>query len=415
VQGKFRLAVGFAIAAVSLAVQAQEGLRDRDPVLAAAKKVASDLQAATFHYESFYLLSRFEIADLGYGAQYATPLGTTSGGFSIAASAPHRLYYVPSRRVVFSVEAVPQYAWVHEKGAHSQFGYSSRADAQFILNHIYLDFYGTRANELRPHTGELNRVLTVKDSEVGLNGEIKYTSRTSALFSARYRDASYPTNRLQPVEFENLIPLLDRSERNYRASILHKTFPITSLVLAGERSEYEFRRDPIRNSSRTYAGFGFVTDSGNSVLRAEVGPAKLTFRQPGVRDFSGLIGNATASRRVGERWRVNVSGQRDLDFSIYGGNGYYVADRAGITADYSATRRLAFRILSEWGRDRYDTALPGLALRRDNIAWNAVGWTYQMRRLRGGFDVGYYNRTSTVPDVDDTHGIRFVVHVSFTP
>src|SRR5207244_535075 len=127
--------VAAVIAVVSLAAQGQEGLRDRDPVLQGAKKIASDLQAATFHYESFYFLSHFELADLGYGSQYSTPTGRSKNGFSIGASAPQRLYYVPSRRIVFSGEVVPQYAWVHESGSHNQFGYSTRADAQFILNH----------------------------------------------------------------------------------------------------------------------------------------------------------------------------------------------------------------------------------------------------------------------------------------
>jgi len=415
VRGFSKFAVTAAITAVSLAASAQEGLRDRDPVLQAAKKIASDLQAATFHYESFYLLSRFELADLGYGAQYSTPTGTQSGSFSIAASAPHRLYYVPSRRVVFSAEAVPQYAWVHEKGARSQFGYSARFDAQFILNHLYLDFYHSMADELRPHTGELNRVLIVKDSETGVSGELKYTSRTSALFSVRYHEAKYPQNRLQPVEFEQRNPLLDRSERNYRASILHKTFPLTSLMLAAELSDYEFRNDRTRDSRRSYAGAGFSLDSGNSVIRGEAGPVRLEFKDASKKDFSGLIGNASASRRFGDRWRGGASVQRDLDFSIYQGNSYYLLDRLALTADWAATRRLSFRFLSETGRDHYDVASFGLIRREDSISWNAVGWNYQLRRLRGGFDVGYYDRSSTVPDVDESKGIRFVVHLSFTP
>jgi len=415
VRGFSKFAVAAAMAAVSFAALAQEGLRDRDPVLQAAKKIASDLQAATFHYESFYLLSRFELADLGYGAQYSTPVGTASGGFSIAASAPHRLYYVPSRRVVFSAEATPQYAWVHEKGAHSQFGYNTRFDAQFILNHVYLDFYHAQANELRPHTGELNRVLTVKDSETGVSGELKYTSRTSALFSVRYHQARFPLNRLQPVEFEQRIPLLDRAERNYRASVLHKTFPLTSLMIAAERSDYEFRNDRMRDSSRSYAGAGFALDAGNAVIRGEAGPVRLQFDDASKKDYSGLIGNGSASRRFGDRWRGGVSVQRDLDFSIYQNNSYYLLDRLSLTADWAATRRLSLRFLSETGRDTYEVPSFGLIRREDTILWNAVGWNYQLRRLRGGFDVGYYDRTSTVPDVDESKGIRFVVHLSFTP
>jgi hypothetical protein len=415
VRGNYKVAIAAVIAVVSLAAQGQDGLRDRDPVLQGAKKIASDLQAATFHYESFYFLSRFELAELGYGSQYSTPTGNSSNGFSIGASAPQRLYYVPSRRVVFSGEFIPQYAWVHENGSHNQFGYSTRADAQFILNHLYLDFYGQKANELRPHSGELNRVLTVRDTEVGVSGEVKYSSRTSGLFSVRYRDASYPTNRLQPLQFEKDIPLLDRNEHNYRASILHKTFPLTSLILAAERSDYTFTKDSIRDSTRSYVGGGVVIDTGNSVIRAEAGPGHLRFQQPGKREFSGLLANGSASRRAGLRWRVGVSAQRDVDFSIYENNTFYIIDRVGATADYAATKRLSLRFVNEAGRDRYQVRAVGQPLRRDTISWNAVGWNYQMRRFRGGFDVGYYNRKSTVVNVDQSHGIRFVIHLSFIP
>jgi hypothetical protein len=419
VRGKWKFAVAAAIAAVGLTAQAQEGLRDRDPVLQAAKKIASDLQAASFHNGDFYLLSHFELSDLGYGAQYFSPTGTTSSGFSISASAPQRLYFVPSRRVVLSIDAVPQIAWIYENGLHTQTGYRFRGDVQFILNHLYLDFYGLATDELRPHTGELNRVLTIKEGETGLSGELKYTSRTSALFSARYRRANYPINRLQPTAFESLIPQLDRDENNYRVSVLHKTLPLTSITLAAEHSNYTFKNAPVRDSTRDYAAAGFILDNGTTVFRGEAGPGRLNFKQAGQRDFRGILGSTNVSHRAGDRWRIGANAQRDLDFSIYPGNSYYLSDRYEVAIDYAATRRLSLRAVSDVALDHYDVRSPllpvFLPLRRDRTTWNALGWVYSTRRFGGGFDVGYYKRTSTTPDVDQTHGIRFVIHLSFTP
>jgi hypothetical protein len=383
-------------------------------VLEASKKIASDLQQATLHWNHFYWLSQFQLADLGYGLAYSVPTGT-SGGVSISANAPQRLYFVVSRRVVLSADAVPSYGWVNQSGAHGQFGLRTRADAQFIFNRLYLDLYAGRANELRPHFGELNRVFTIKDREAGISGELKYSSRSSALFSARYRSADYPTDELQPIDFEKALLLLARREQNYRASILHKTFPLTSVIAAVERSNYSFKVDPSRDSRRTYAGVGVIIDSGKSVIKAEAGPGKLTFKHSADKEFSGILGNVSASRRVGERWRASASALRDLDLSIYGPNRYYIADRLSIGADYAATRRLSFKLINEFGRDSYEVRLFGLPLRRDTISWNAVGWTYTTRKLRGGFDVGYYRRDTNVPEVDKSNGIRFVLHLSLTP
>ena len=406
-----------AILAFTPVMQAQqEGLRDRDPVLEGAKKVASDLQAASIHYGPWYLLSRLTLSDIGYGQQYFTPTGESSGGLTVAANAPQRLYFVPSRRVVFAGEVSPQYAWVQQNGAKSQFGYSTRGDAEFIFNHIFLDLYGGQANELRPLPGEINRIVTVKERNAGASTELKYSSRTSALFTAVYRDEKYPLSRLQPAELRTILPLLmDRTEHNYRISALHKTFPVTSIIIAAEQSDYAFTHTPSRDSQRTYVGAGAVLDNGTTVLRAEAGPAKLTFKQAGQKEFNGLLANAAASHRLGDRWRVSANAARDLDFSLYQNNNYYVLDRVSLAADYAATRRLSLRFTSEYGRDLYDVRIGNNPLRRDLIAWNAIGWNYSLRRVRGGFDVGYYHRTSNVPDVDQVDGIRMVVHLSFTP
>jgi len=415
VRGISKVAAIVAIIAVTLAAEAQEGLRDRDPVLEGAKKIASDLQAASYHSGAWYLLSRFQIADLGYGQQYYSQTGESNSGISIAASAPQRLYYVPSRRVVLSAQATPQYAFIQQGGVKNQFGFSARGDAELIFNHIFADFYVSGANELRPQPGEINRVLTIKERETGVSGELKYSSRTSALFSARFRNADYPLDRLQPEKDRDLLLNLDRSEHNYRISALNKTFPLTSLLVAAEHSIYSFKHASQRDATRDYVGAGFVLDNGDGVLRVEAGPGHLTFKTPGQKEFSGLFVNGSASHRVGQRWRIGATAQRDLDFSIYGNNNYYIVDRVGASADWAATRRLTVRLLSEAGRDTYDVPVNGQPLRRDRITWNAIGWNYSLRRLRGGFDVGYYDRTTNVADAEKSNGIRTVIHLSFTP
>ena len=412
----FKLAVGAVIVAACAAAQGQEGLRDRDPVLQGAKSIASDLQTATFHYGPWYLLSNFTLSDLGYGQTYFTPSGESDGGITLGASAPQRLYFVPSRRVVFAASVVPQYAWVQQNGAHNQFGYNTRGDAELLFNHLFLDFYGARANELRPQLGEINRVVTIKEREAGVSAEIKYSSRTSALFTARYRDAHYPIDRLQPVDFRTQLGLLDRTEHGYRLSGIHKTFPLTSILVAAEQGRYAFRNDPTRDARRNYAGIGFVTDTGVTVLRGEAGPASLRYKDPTRKDYSGLIANASVSRRLSDRWRAAINAQHDLDFSIYGNNTYYITDRLGARADFAATRKLSIKFISELGHDRYDLVSPlQLVRRRDTIAWNAIGWEYAMRRFRGGFDVGYYDRRTNVTDAEEANGIRLVLHLSFFP
>ena len=88
----FAITIGISVAA---SAQQTQTLRDRDPDLSAAKKVAADLQQANFHNGPWYLLSRFRIADAGYSEGAYVPTGDSEGGLSLKVEAPQRLYFVP--------------------------------------------------------------------------------------------------------------------------------------------------------------------------------------------------------------------------------------------------------------------------------------------------------------------------------
>jgi len=402
------LIIAAALPAISFAQTNQE-LRDRDPDLAGAKKVAADLQQANFHAGHFYLLSRFRIADAGYSETSYLPTGN-GGGLSLTVEAPHRLYYVPHRKTVFTAELTPAYHVAGDLDDDSRISYLARGDAHFLFNHLYLDVYTLRADQLRAHVADVNALARTREDESGVAGEWKYSSRTSTNFALRYRETEYPDDRFGPGQTP--LALLDRNERNARVAFVHKTFPLTSLFVSGEASNYGFRYASYKESTRRFFGAGANYDNGRTQVRVEAGPGTLDFKAPGENDFSGILGSVAASRANG-RWTYIGRVNRDVGFSIYEANNYYIADSAHAGVSYTATRRLTLRGNVTYEIDNYDTPLNGRD-RRDTISFTSVGFNYGVRRLRAGVDVGWYERDSTYNgDVDS--GIRYVLHLSFTP
>ena len=385
------------------------GLRDRDRDLEGAKKVLGEIQKANIHSGRFYMFSRIRIADAGFAEDYYLPTGGVRGGINLSVEAPQRLYFVPHRKTVFTLDAVPAYSFFKSGNKSGQFDYALRADAHFLFNHLYLDGYTILTDKLKAHIADINRIATQKESETGLGGEIKWSSRTSAFFAARYREVKYPTDRLQP---ENVpVNLLDRTEHNGRLSLHHKTFPLTSLFVAAEASEYSFRRASYKDSTRRYGGLGFIRASGRTTLRMEGGRTELEFSDPNRRDYSGATGEAMLSRGAG-RWNTTLSAGRDVGFSIFADNDYYISTSGRIAVDYAATRKLTLRGSHTRERDDYDVPVNNL-LRRDNLSFTSVGFLYNFRRLGFGIDGGYFERDSNF--IEDDSGIRWVVHLSFTP
>jgi hypothetical protein len=404
---------------------AQDDLRDRDPDLSIVKEIAADLQRANLHYGPFYFLSQFRLADAGYTAtgDYVPTSEQSGGGLAFSVEAPQRLYFVPRKKAVFVAEFAPGYSFFNVRGDDNtderdgQFNYRARGDAHFIFNHLYLNPYVERSDQLRAYIADINALATSRDDEVGLGGEVKYSSRTSAIFTVRYRNSLYPSDRHQPVNPNNdlVVPvyLLDRDERNGRLALHHKTFPLTSLFVAGERSNYSFDRATYKDSTRSWYGGGVIYNGGRSQIRLEAGKAKLDFQDPTQADFSGATGSLRLYR-TRNKWAYNFTAERDLGFSIFEANNYFVANRLSAGIDYQANRRLKLRAKSFAERDDYDVRVGGID-RRDETTFNSLGFLFTVRRLSTGLDVGYYQRSSNFVDPAEDSGIRYVVHLSITP
>jgi hypothetical protein len=392
--------------------QRTQTLRDRDPDLTASKKLAADLQDATFHRGPFYFHTSFRVADAGYTETGYVPTGEQAGGLTLTVEAPQRMYYVPHKKVILSAEVVPGYSFIQEGNDGNQFNFLLRGDAHFLFNHLYLDVYALTADQIRAHVADINRLVTARDKEIGAVGEIKYSSRTSALFSVNAVDISYPTDRFQPIDLgQGLIPvqILDRTEQNGRLSFLHKTLPRTSFFVAGELSQYDFLNRQVADSRRTYLALGAAYDAGRTQVRIEAGPTQLDFEAEGEVDYEGINGRFSATRGNG-RWVYSLTANRDLGFSVFVNNNYFVSNIGTVRVDYASTRKLSLNAASTYERDDYETTVLGQE-RTDTISFTSVGFTYALRRINVGADVGWYDRSSTAFGEEDS-GIRYALRLS---
>jgi hypothetical protein len=409
------LIVAMALCALARGAYAQNGLRDRERSFAASQAIAADLRKAHFHHGPFYLLSTFQLSDIGYDSSFYVPTADKQSGFRFGVQAPTRLYIVPSKKTIYSLDVRPEWSFFNGTTRSNVFGYTARADAQYLLNHLYLDVYALNSDQLRADVAEIARLLKERTNGYGVSGELKYSSRTSATFNAATQQTRYPSDTLQPLG----IPLaqLDRNAHNYRLAINHKTFPLTALFVTGELSEYVFASATKKNGRRSFFGAGFQNDTGRTVTRFEAGAGRMNFFQPGEHDFRGPLANISHSRKIGHSVGFTLSAARDLDFSIFRSNNYYIADRFGAGFAWDVTRRLQLTLQDAIGRDLYETPVlgpHGFLKRRDQFSFPSIGFTYGFARLRGGLDIGYVKRTSNFDEnVDD--GIRVLFRLSFTP
>lgn len=421
-----RLTIAAACIAIGSTLFAQT-TRSRDRTFEASETLAADLRRARIHTGPFYLLSYLQFSDLGYESQFFFPTSQQGSGLSLAVAAPQKLYFVPARKTIYALTFTPEYAFF-TKGSGNGWGYLARGDAHYLFNHLYINPYVLQSNKLQALSGEINRVVTQRSETAGVGGEFRYSSRTHVFYSFSGQRYTYPASRYQPTltgagvdigGFVVPIEELDRRERNARLSILHHTFPVTSLTLAGEWNHYQFPNAVERTSTRHYVAPGFIFDNGRTQLKGEAGPAVLHFETPGASDFRGVTGNLNYSHRLGTKMTLTAAAERDADFSIAPTERYYVADRGNIGLERQASRRLTLRFFSSVGRDLYPALTfnplnATFARRNDEFSYTGIGWRYTMRHARGGFDIGYYQRKSNF-GIDEQSGIRLAIALSLSP
>src|SRR5213075_1303085 len=195
--GSWFLRVTALLAALSAtAVFAQEGLRDRNRDIEESRAVAADLSNANYHSGPLYILSSIELSDIGYNQSFFVPTADQTSGVSFNIRAPQKLYFVPQKKVVFSIDATPSYAIVTH--GNNQLGYYLRTDARLLLNHLFLYGYIGKFDELRANTGDINRLVTQRQTDYGVVADLKYSSRTSMRGDAVFSQINFPSSRLQP-------------------------------------------------------------------------------------------------------------------------------------------------------------------------------------------------------------------------
>ncbi len=390
--------------------------RNRDRELNAKTRIESDLQSAQFRFGHLYVLSSFNLGDIGIDRDIYLPTEEETNDLAISISAPQKIYYVPHRKFMLSADIEPSYLYfVHDK-ERRRLNYRYRGDIHFLFNRLYLDFYGATSDELTRNISEFRRLVGQQGDSYGMNTELKISSRTTVEGAADWRRYTFENTNLGELYRDP--GNLDRDEFHYSATFNHQTFPLTQTGIGAEVTEFDFT-DPTQSDARQSMVFLELRQNrSNTTLTFRPGFARLDFDDPALKDYSGALGSLQAQFGRQSRWRWNLGASRELEFSIFGTNRFYSADRFQATTSRKMTRRLELHLIGEKGINRYyadtPTSVSGVQTRKDDLWYGAVGFLFQLGKLQTGLTYGYWRRDSNIEGFDD-HGIRLILHLSFSP
>ena len=240
----------------------------------------------------------------------------------------------------------------------------------------------------------------------------KYSSKSNASFSFSRRTIRYNSN--DEYYGASLSNAFDRDEDSIILNFSQKLFRKTTVALESGFFQYDFQKDFSRDSDAKHYTIGFTFDpeaiiSGN----LKIGKASFTPNDEKYSEYDGAIGEASLSYRITQSTRMTLLYKKEILFSIYGTNLFYIQNSYGLSIFQYLTRRLGFELGATFYRSRYTVPeyipLPeGGSIydyRRDDVKTGFAGLKYKLSdNYNVGLRISRWVRDSNLytQDVDET-------------
>ena len=328
--------------------------------------------------------------------------------FTVTAGPAAMIYLPIQRRFVLSFYGSPQYVWYSRTERERSWNSYFRGAAQLNLRTVFLSLEGVSSDAREHWNTELD--IRPRRTELGAGGSalVKLAWKTS--FALAYRTAKYDYENIDVDSGFNIRERLNRRESYGTFSIYHQATQLNRFFLDFEygRYDFEFAAEAALKNSQSYAGYaGFeFTQIGARVRgRIRVGYKRFNLRTTeGGPDFQGLVGDSQLSVRLAKPFAVRGSFVRDVRFSLWYTNAYYLETRPGVGASIYPFRLVRLDYDFSKGRSRYPEpggGAPDVKRIDDFTTHSAAVYVRIGKTTALGFIVSFWERDSNIVTEND--------------
>lgn len=313
------------------------------------------------------------------------------------------VYFNLRRKLVCSASGSAQYVYFLETKRERTWNFYGQAEVALLLNRFFLSFGGLGSDARERWNTEID--IRPSRLEKGYYGELLWqiTPRLSASLSGKR--VQYDYENLFYERF-NLRDRLNRTEDYFNLTLHCRLNARAMAFFDFEAGFFEFTNPASGRDSRSRAAYFGVEFSPFARIR---GRLKLGYKffdslNEARKDFKGWVGDTSLSLRLGRRLALRAVLRRDVRFSLWYDNTFFIENfrSAGAT---TYLWRLRFDYDYGQGQNRYPGSR-GLEVaetrpyerRRDDFFIHSVGVYFRLRKNMAVGLVGQrWRRDSTLP------------------
>jgi hypothetical protein len=321
----FRLAAAFVL---TLAASGRLGAQSYRSFFGEYETIVKE---ARLSFGPFRIFPALRLKNVGYDDNVYFGSAGTTPDYTATVSPEVRIFLPVRQRWILWLSENPEYAFfLRERDLRGWTNSASAGVRGLLFGRFILAFEYGAGESRRPVSSELP--LPAKDRSRGWKAEAFIETARQSFFgvSAGVRSIGYEDASIAGNDF-TLSRVFDREERFASFEFYYRIFSASHLFLSVRRDDYRFSFEESRNrnalATSISAGVRFPV-LGRVQGRISLGYKSFAAGSGNIPGYSGLIGDTGFEASLG-RWGLRLAYSRDIVFSFYEENGYYVEQRLG--------------------------------------------------------------------------------------
>ncbi len=327
--------------------------------------------------------------------------------YTLTAGPAATIYLPIHRRFVLSAYGSPQYVWYSKTTRERTWNYYLNGAAQLSLKNVFFSLEGVYSDARERWNTEIDIRPRRKEEGYGGSALVKLAWKTS--FSLGYRTVKYDYASVVYGDNFDVRERLNRRESYANLSFYYQAASQRRLFLDFEYGKYQFEfatQAAIGDaqSGAAYVGLEFSRLGRRVKGRIRVGYKKYDVRATDGPDYQGIVGDSQLSVRLAKPFVLRASYVRDVRFSLWYNNPYFVESRPGAGVSLYLLRFLRFDYDYSLGRNRYPVVGGGGpdVKRFDDYSIHSAGIYFRIRKTVAlGFIASWWVRNSNLDAEDD--------------
>lgn len=397
----------FAAAAVVASAETWKGL-----------ELGRRMADAPWHFGPFRIQPSLVISNAGVDSNVFYSPSDPVKDYTVTAGPAATVYLPIHRRFVLSVQGSPQYVWYSKTEQERTWNYYLSGAAQLSLKNVFLSAEGAYSDARERWNTEIDIRPRRKEEAFGGSLLVNLAHRTSVSFAGR--TAKYEYESVVYGEAFDVRERLNRRESYGNLSFYYQASSQRRFFLDFEYGEYRFDFETQAaigdaRSGAAYAGLELSRFGRRVRGRVRLGYKAFDVRAAGGPDYRGLVGDSQLSVRLARPFVIRGSYVRDVRFSLWYSNPYYVESRPGAGASIYVFRFLRLDYDYSRGRNRYPLVGGGGPdeKRRDDFEVHSGGLYVRIRKTVAlGFIASWWARDSNL-DAEDDKRTFFGVNLTY--